>query len=231
MRDPVHGDSPGKNTGWVTMLSSRGSSQSRDQTQVSCIAGGFFTIRATREALLCTSKCLKQYLSREDIKYLLNHWTNKLMSLSLPLQCPASSRCSINVSWLIKSVHKWAPSWLSLKPPELLTSLLLSWQPLVRKDTDFCSLTRYLKGFPCSSAGKESACNLGDLGLTPGLGRSPGERKGYPLQYSGLENSMDWIVRGVAKSQTRLSDFHFTSNNSPGLWGFPGTQPWRAPRL
>ena len=44
-------------------------------------------------------------------------------------------------------------------------------------------------GFPCGSAGKESACNVGDLGLIPGLGRSPGEGKGYPLQYSGLENS------------------------------------------
>ena len=47
------------------------------------------------------------------------------------------------------------------------------------------------KGFPDSSAGKESACNMGDLGSIPGLGRSPGEGKGYPLQYSGLENSMN----------------------------------------
>ena len=61
-------------------------------------------------------------------------------------------------------------------------------------------------GFPCGSAGKESACNVGDLGLIPALGRSPGEWKGYPFQYSGLENSMDCIVQGVAKSWTRLSD-------------------------
>ena len=47
------------------------------------------------------------------------------------------------------------------------------------------------QGFPGSSAGKESACHVGDLGSIPGLGRSPGEGKGYPLQYSGLENSMD----------------------------------------
>ena len=47
-------------------------------------------------------------------------------------------------------------------------------------------------GFPCGSAGKESACNVGDLGSIPGLGRSPGEGKGFPLQYSGLENSMDY---------------------------------------
>ena len=58
---------------------------------------------------------------------------------------------------------------------------------------------------------KESACNAGDLGLIPGLGGSPGEGKGYPLQYSGLENSMDCIIHWVKKSQTRLSDFHFLS--------------------
>ena len=58
---------------------------------------------------------------------------------------------------------------------------------------------------------QESACDEGDLGLVPELGRSPGERKGYPLQYSGLENFMDRTVRGVAKSQTRLSDFHSLS--------------------
>ena len=57
-------------------------------------------------------------------------------------------------------------------------------------------------GFSCGSAGKESACNAGDLGLIPGFGRSPGGGKSYPLQYSGLENSMDCIVHGVAESQT-----------------------------
>ena len=50
------------------------------------------------------------------------------------------------------------------------------------------------------SAGKESACNAADLGSIPGLGRSPGEGKGYPLQYSGLGNSMDYVVHGVAES-------------------------------
>ena len=64
-------------------------------------------------------------------------------------------------------------------------------------------------GFSCGSAGKESVCNAGDLGLIPGLGRSPGEGKGYSFQHSGLENSMDCIVHGVAKSWTQLSDFHF----------------------
>ena len=53
-----------------------------------------------------------------------------------------------------------------------------------------------LLGFPCGSAGKESACNAGDLGLIPGVGRSPREGKGYPFQFSGLENSMDCLVMG-----------------------------------
>ena len=71
-----------------------------------------------------------------------------------------------------------------------------------------------IKGFPGGSDGKESACNRGDLGLIPGLGRYPGEGNGYPLQYSVLENSMDrggWqtTAHGVVKSQTLLSDFHF----------------------
>ena len=61
-------------------------------------------------------------------------------------------------------------------------------------------------GFPGDSAGKESAYNIGDLGSIPGLVRSPGEGKGYPLQCSGLENSMDSIVHRVAKkSQTAKS--------------------------
>ena len=69
-------------------------------------------------------------------------------------------------------------------------------------------------GFPGGSDGTEPTCNMGDLGLIPGLGQSPGEGNGYPLQYSGLENSMDkgaWraIVHGVTKSWTLLSKFHF----------------------
>ena len=87
--------------------------------------------------------------------------------------------------------------------------------------TDQCKETE--KNNPCSSAGKEFAYNAEDLGSIPKLGRSPGEGKGYPLQYSGLENSMDCIVQissvtqscltlciihGVTKSWIQLSDFH-----------------------
>ena len=64
-------------------------------------------------------------------------------------------------------------------------------------------------GFPCGSADKDYACNVGDLGSIAGLGTSPGEEKDHPLQYSGLENAMDFIVHEVTKSLTWLSDFHF----------------------
>ena len=75
--------------------------------------------------------------------------------------------------------------------------------------------------FPGGSYGKVSACNEGDPGSIPGLGRSPGEGNGNPLQYSCLENPMDggawWAtVNGVAKSQTRLSDF--TSPQKPSIY-------------
>ena len=69
-------------------------------------------------------------------------------------------------------------------------------------------------GFPCDSAGKESACNVGDLGSIPGLGRSLGEGKGYPLQYSGLENTMGCTVHEVTQSQTQLSNFYFHLANA-----------------
>ena len=64
------------------------------------------------------------------------------------------------------------------------------------------------RGFPGGSAGKESACNAGDLGLIPGLGRSPGEGKGYPLQYSGLKNSMDCQSMGSQRVRHNWAIFN-----------------------
>ena len=114
--------------------------------------------------------------------------------------------------------------------PQLIFSLKCSWFTMSGSFLLWCIVFRYIRrcilfyslpycgfrlptpvflGFPCGSAGKESACNEGDLGLIPDLGRSPGKGKGYPLWYSGLENSTDYIVHGVTKSRTRLSDFHF----------------------
>ena len=92
-----------------------------------------------------------------------------------------------------------ASSWISQlvkNPPVMLETPVqfLGW----RRDR---LPTPVFFGFPCGSAGKESACNVEDIDLIPGLGRSPGEGKGYLFQYSGLENSMDCIVvHGVAKS-------------------------------
>ena len=93
-----------------------------------------------------------------------------------------------------------ASSWISQlvkNPPVMLETPVqfLGWR------RDRLSTPVFL-GFPCGSGGKESVCNVGDLGLIPVLGRSPGDRKGYSLQYSGLENSMDCTVHGVAKSRT-----------------------------
>ena len=92
-----------------------------------------------------------------------------------------------------------------------LLNLLYSSMVDLQWCVNFCCTAKW---FRCikrydSSVGKESACNAGNPGLIPGLGRSTAEGKGYPLQYSGLENSMGCLVHEVAKGQTWLSDFHF----------------------
>ena len=79
-----------------------------------------------------------------------------------------------------------------------------------------CYIPHLIRGFPDGSVGKESTYNVGDLGLIPGLGRFPGEGKGYPLQYSCLENSMNCRGHGVAKSQTRLVAQRV--KNLPAMW-------------
>ena len=75
---------------------------------------------------------------------------------------------------------------------------------------------RTSQGFPCGSAGKESTCSEGNLSLILGLGRCPGEGKGYPLHFSGLENYKDCVVHGVTKSRTQLNDFHSLHYDFPG---------------
>ena len=87
-----------------------------------------------------------------------------------------------------------------------------------------CLAPRQDMGFPGGSAGTESSCDAGDLGSIPGLRRSPGEGKGYPLQYSGLENSTDCIVHGVAKSWTQPRDFHFTGKDTFIICGITDLQ-------
>ena len=88
-------------------------------------------------------------------------------------------------------------------------------------------------GFLVAQTVKKSACNAKDLGSIPGSGRSPGEGSGNPLQYSGLENSMDSVVHGAAKSQTQLSDFHFVGHFSGEFWTltYPGTRKGKKDQL
>ena len=94
----------------------------------------------------------------------------------------------------------------------------------------------FLKGHPSGSAGKESACNVADQGSVPRLGRSPREGNSYPLQYSGLENSMDYIVHGVAELDMteRLSLTHSLNPKPEELGLHPLTQvrhsPWPHPQ-
>ena len=88
---------------------------------------------------------------------------------------------------------------LSTVPPGKCSLHSFKWYSISLERQKIMTLFYRVVGFHCGSAGKESACNVGDLGSIPGLGRSPGEGKGYPLQYSGLENSMDSVVHGVAK--------------------------------
>ena len=84
-------------------------------------------------------------------------------------------------------------------------------------------------GFPGGSAGKESACNAGDLGSIPGFGRSPGEGNSYPLQNSGLENSMNYIVCGITKSWTWLSNLKLLLKGSYSLRPHRLYSPWDSP--
>ena len=86
-------------------------------------------------------------------------------------------------------------------PPAMQETQFDSWVGKIHGRRDTLPTPVFL-GFPSGSAGEESTCSVGDLGSIPGLGRSPGEGKGYPLQYSGLENSMDYIVHVVEKSWT-----------------------------
>ena len=99
--------------------------------------------------------------------------------------------------------------------------LLIPRRPMVKRLNNLPKVTQKITDsnlslalfHPGSSADKDSACNAGDLGSIPGLGGSPGEGKGYPLQYSGLENCMDSTAHRVSKSLTQLSDFHFLSHS------------------
>ena len=151
--------------------------------------------------------------------------------LGMDLKCSHWPLMSIIKFWVQNSgsislftVYFW---WHDHKQPDCFMDSPLSWANLkeglvkpplvywVYKGCHSCLLLDILwpyssVGFPDDSDGRESTRNAGDPGSIPGSGRSPGEGNGYPLQYSGMENSMDYIVLGVAKSWTWLNNFHFT---------------------
>ena len=153
------------------------------------------------------------------------------LSPSLPPFLPLSSV----PSWL-PSFPPWLPPLFPPSHPPSFFSFIICFGVIERP----WGLRWWLRGkeSACNAGDAglipESTCNAGDLGLIPGLGKSPGKGKGYPLQYSGLENSMDCIVHGVAKSQTRLRDFHFTSLHweyplEEGMTTHSGILAWRVP--
>ena len=180
------------------------------------------------------------------------HWVGDAIQPSLPLlptSPPALNLSSISVflfQW-VSSLHQVAKVAELLASASVFPMNIQGWFPLgltglmslLSKGLSrvFCSTTGWKHqffsllygpsltsvGFPCGSAGKESACNVGDLGLIPGLGKSPGEGKGYPLQYSGPENFMDCMVHEVAKSWKWLGDFNFLTSvhyywKKPQVW-------------
>ena len=169
---------------------------------------------------------------KPDMSYSELRFTCQIFSCRLPLLNGNS------VFWLFRPKNKTTtktpkipyihPSFLSFPHlcsicKQILLVLLLKYiqiQPLViisASTIQVCCGDHYnsflINGLPAStpdsSVGKESACNAGDPGLIPGSRRSTGEGIGYPLQYSGLENSMDCTVHWVAKSWTWLNDFFF----------------------
>ena len=115
-------------------------------------------------------------------------------------------------SWLLPPNVEFLTSFFTLTFKRLFNSSLLSAIRVV--SSAYLRLLIFLPTISVAQTVARMPCNVEDLGSISGLGRSPGEGKGFPLQYSGLENSMNCIDHGVTKSQTQLSDFHFTSLES-----------------
>ena len=199
----VHGIFQVRVLEWIAISFSRGSSQPRNRTQVSHIAGRHFLGKPKKATIL------------NKIKKNNNNYSITIVG-GLNIKC-----------WNVQQSS--AIHWFKLSAKQVrITDFILDhffYHPLVDSPSIWVdSIWTVLYGklrFPSGgSAVKASACNVGDLGSIPRSGRSPGERKGNPLQYSCLENAMDggawWAtVHGVAKSWTRLSDFTHSLTHDP----------------
>ena len=189
------------------------------------------TIALTRRAFLgkvmsllfnTLSRFVTAFLPRS--KCLLISWLQSPSAVILESK-KINCHCPLFQGFPDNSVGKESACNAGLPAVQVTPVQFLGWEDLLEKGwagegvhwrRDGLSTPVFL-GFPCGSAGKESSSNVGDLGLIPGLGRSPGGGKGYPLQYSGLENSMDCIVHGVAKSWAHWATF----TDSLSRWHHP----------
>ena len=232
---------------WVAIPFSRGSSQPRIQTHVSCIADRFFFFfyhlshqgrlgdvwgrenkNKQTKGLMGFELLLKPYI-----------WSWKEYICKFEYCCTQGIECMhplpshFSCIWLFATLwtiaHQaplsmgfsrqeyWSgmpcPPTVDILNPNLPASACLSctagkFFTTAPPGTPITELSSHILS---GSAGKESAYRWGRLDFIPGLGRSPGEGHSYPLQYCGLENAMDCIIHGIAKSQTQLSNFHSLS--------------------
>ena len=162
-----------------------------------CVATKYLTLNMPLG--LAVAGCLHYLVNAGSSLHLPRYLNQSFFPKPGPKQAEASWSTHLSV-WCLWDLTPTAP------PPSLLL-LTTAWNP-----HHSSSEVKWL-GSPGGSADKETTCYAGDLGSVPGLGRSPGEAEGYPLQYSGLENSMDCIVHRVTKSRTQLRNFHFHSPN------------------
>ena len=184
---------------WLAILCS-GSSQPRDWTHIcgSCIGRQILYPWASWEAPpIIWYVFIYIYIFSESYLF---YWRVFSLDIELNLEIIFFQSFQIKFHWLLLSIVSYKKLFVCFYdrfPRKIKIFLSCGKKTEVickKKKKLFVSLivaSFFLMDFPCSSAGKESACNTGDLGSIPGLGRSPGEGKGYPLWYSGLENSMD----------------------------------------
>ena len=162
-----------------------------------CWYQDFTSIILTWSFLINFSFCLSTHLL-----YVLSTFSSKSLNIIMVSLSPRQVFLNYGMYWIIYLIISQSLFYLTL-------FIILMRLNFLQVTASVCSIqSTVFTCFLCGSAGKESTCNAGDLGSIPGLGRCPGEGEVYPLQYTGLENSKDCIIHGVAKSWTWLSNFH-----------------------